>query len=207
MEQVDRLPTREELPAGYHQTAEFSLRNNTRMMVILNLVGFGLFIVAAGLLPRFIYSVRPQDIGIVLSFEVDNLVQLAVFLLSIILDFVLLVILHEGVHGLCFRLITGKKPIFALGPGYAYAAAPDVYITKIPYLITAVSPLVVLTAVGLAVIPVLPRDILFHASLIIVMNIAGAVGDLWVVGGLLLKSRTLLVRDSGDCVTVYQPAD
>lgn len=197
--------TRNTLPDDYRQTAEFNLRDNTRMMIILNVIGFGLFLLTAALLPHFIYLVRPRDIGVILSFEVGNLAQLGLFLLSMVVDFILLVILHEGVHGICFRLITGRKPIFAIGPGYAYAAAPDVYITRIPYLITGISPLVVLTLLGLAVIPFVPRDIIFHTGLILVMNIAGAVGDLWVLTGLLLKRGPLLVQDSGDRVVVYQP--
>lgn len=194
-----------DLPAGYRQTAEFNLRNNTRMMIILNMIGFGLFLIAAVLLPVFIRRVRPQDFDVVMSFEVDNLGQFWLFLLFMAVDFILLVILHEGVHGLCFRLITGKRAIFAIGPGYAYAAAPDIYITRKPYLITAISPLIILTIFGLMVIPFVPRDILFHVGLIVVLNIAGAVGDLWVVGGLVFKREPVLIQDSGDRVIVFQP--
>jgi hypothetical protein len=193
-----------ELPAGYRQTTEFNLRNNTRMMIILNVVGFGLFLVAAALLPVYLRQVRPLDFDVVLSFEVDNFGQLGLFLLFMAVDFILLVILHEGVHGLCFRLITGKRAIYAIGPGYAYAAAPDIFITRKPYLITAISPLIVLTILGMMVIPLVPRDILFHVGLIIVLNIAGAVGDLWVVGGLVFKRDPLLVQDSGDRVVIFQ---
>lgn len=197
--------TRETLPEGYRQTGEFNLRDNTRMMIILNLVGFGLFILSAAVLPGYIFRVRPQDAGVVLNFEVDNFGQFGFFLLAMVVDFILLVILHEGVHGICFRMITGRKPIFAIGPGYAYAAAPGVYISKPPYLVTAISPLIVLTLLGLAIIPFVPRELIFHVGLIVVMNIAGAVGDLWVVGGLLLRRAPLLIQDSGDRVEVFQP--
>lgn len=207
MGQVITALTHDTLPEGYQQTAEFNLRDNTRMMIILNVIGFGLFLLFAALLPRYLYLVRPQDIGVVLTFEVDNIRQFALFLLAMVVDFILLVILHEGVHGICFRLITGRKPIFAIGPGYAYAAAPDVYITRHPYLVTAISPLIVLTALGMAIIPFVPRDLIFHVGLIMVMNITGAVGDLWVVGGLFLRRGPLLIQDSGDRVAVYQPAE
>jgi hypothetical protein len=139
------------------------------------------------------------------SFSISNLGQAGVILLYLLIDFTLLIFLHEGVHGICFWLITGKRPIFAIGPGYAYAAAPGVYLMKRPYLVTALSPLVILTIVGMMAVLIIPEGLIFHAALIVVMNIAGAVGDLWVAGMLLSKSEPLLIQDSGDKVVVFQP--
>jgi len=117
-----------------------------------------------------------------------------------------LVILHEGIHGLCFWMITGKRPVFSLGPGYAAAAAPGIYIARGPYLVTALSPLVVMTAIGLLLISFVSSSILFHVTFITVLNIAGAVGDLWVAGGVIIKQGPVLVQDFGDRVVVYQSA-
>jgi hypothetical protein len=142
-----------------------------------------------------------------LSFEVDNLAQAGLVILILLLDFAVLVILHEGVHGLCFWLITHKRPVFSLGPGYAAAAAPGCFIRRGPYLVTALSPLIVLTAAGLLLIPIVSNDALFHVTLVTVMNIAGAVGDLWVAAGIVTRRGTLLVQDHGDRVDVYQSAE
>jgi hypothetical protein len=192
------------LPEGYKQTAEFNLRHNTRMMVILNIAGFLLFLGAVVCVEYYTRLVRPMYTSGYLSFEVNNLGQVGLFLLFLAIDFLLLVILHEGTHGACFRLITGKRPTYSLGPGYAYAAAPEVYIKKKPYLVTAVSPLVALTITGMILIPFVPKDLLFHVTLITVMNIAGAVGDLWVASGVVFKSEPILIQDSGDRVVVFQ---
>ena len=200
MEQIDRLPD------GYNQTAEFNLKKNTRMMVILNIAGLILFLGAVAFVAFYTSLTRPNYGSGSLSFEISSLGQVGILILFLTIDLVLLVILHEGVHGICFRVITGKKPKFALGPGYAYAAAPDVYITKKPYLVTALSPLVVLTFIGLLLIPIIPENLLFHVTLITVMNIAGAVGDLWVAWGVIRKREPLLIQDSGDKVVIYQPA-
>lgn len=174
------------------------------MMIALNIAGFGLLIVAVLLLQSYTIATRPGYGSTILSFEVNSLAQVGMFTLYMIIDFLILVVLHEGVHGICFWLFTRRRPIFALGPGYAYAAAPDVFIRKNPYLITAISPLIVLTVLGMLLIPFVPGNILFHVAFITVMNIAGAVGDLWVVSGLLFKREPLLIQDSGDCVAVYQ---
>jgi hypothetical protein len=193
------------LPDDFHPAGEFNLKNNTRVMVILNIVGFILFLAAVLLVQIYTARMRPGQAGISLSFEVDNLAQAGLFILFLLLDLVLLVILHEGVHGLCFWLITGKRPVFSLGPGYAAAAAPGCYIRRGPYLVTALSPLIVLTAAGLMLIPFVSSGLLFHVILITVMNIAGAVGDLWVAGGIITRHGPLLVQDHGDRVEVYQP--
>jgi hypothetical protein len=120
------------------------------------------------------------------------------------LDVIALILLHEGVHGICFWLITKKKPIFSIGPGYAAAAAPHSFMAKKPYLVTALSPLIVLTVIGLLLVPLAAPGWLFYLGLFIVMNISGAVGDLWVAGKILLRREPLLVQDFGDRVIVYQ---
>jgi hypothetical protein len=196
--------TFDSLPTGYTQTTEFNLRNNTRMVLILNGIGFLLFIGSVILLPFYIQLVRPGDASALMSFEISSLSQAGLILLFLAIDFILLIFLHEGVHGFCFWCISRKRPVFNIGPGYAYAAAPDVFITKKPYLVTAISPLVVLTLIGIVLIPFIPQGLVFHVGLITVLNIAGAVGDLWVVGMLLGKPDTLLVQDCGDRVVVFQ---
>lgn len=174
-----------------------------RAMIILNGVGFVLFLAGVFLLPVYIRLVRPQN-NPVFSGSIGGFLELFRFLFFLLLDVVLLVILHEGVHGVCFWLITGKKPVFSIGPGYAAAAAPHSLISKKPYLITALSPLVVLTVVGLILVPLVAPGWLFYLGLFIVMNISGAVGDLWVAMSLLPRQEPLLIQDFGDRVVVYQ---
>ncbi len=206
MEQVAKRMTYDSLPVGYTKTAEFNLRNNTRMMLLLNGIGFLLFLGSVIILPFYINLVRPQDATTSLSFEVNNLGQIGLFLLFLAVDFLLLVILHEGVHGICFWLITRKRPVFNIGPGYAYAAAPDIFIYRNPYLITALSPLIVLTIIGLMLFPFIPQGLIFHVGLLTVMNIAGSAGDLWVAVMLLLKPEPILIQDSGDRIVFFQPS-
>jgi hypothetical protein len=192
------------LPEGFLPAGEFNLKDNKRAMVILNIVGFILFLAAAVMIHVYAARVRLDPGGLSLSLEVDNIAQVGLFILLMLFDLVVLVILHEGVHGLCFWLITHKRPVFSLGPGYAAAAAPGCYIRRAPYLVTALSPMIVLTAAGLLLIPIVSVGVLFHVTLITVMNIAGAVGDLWVASGIITRRGPLLVQDHGDRVEVFQ---
>jgi hypothetical protein len=190
-------------PPGYRQIMEFSLRKNPRAMLILNGVGFVLFLAAAFSLLFYIQLARPQE-SPGFSGSIGSLSEMIWIIIFLLLDVILLILLHEAVHGICFWLITGKRPIFSIGPGYAAAAAPHSFISKKPYQVTALSPLVFLTLVGLLLIPFVASGILFYLGLFIVMNISGAVGDLWVVFSLLPKSEPVLVQDFGDRVIVYQ---
>ncbi len=196
-----------ELPEGYRQTADFNLKHNTRAMIILNIAGFFLFLAAAALVQWYTLQVREGFSGSTFSFEVDSLAQVGVFLVLLLLDIAILVVLHEGLHGLCFWVITGKRPVFMIGPGYAAASAPGEYIAKYPYLVTALSPLVVMTIAGLIAILFVSRDLLLHVTAITVFNIGGAIGDLWVAAGLLMRRGPLLVKDELDRVIFYQPGE
>lgn len=201
----DKKPTHlDSLPEGYRQTAEFRIKNNTRAMLALNGIGFVLFLLAAPLIQLYSLRTRGGPADLIFSFQVDNLAQVGQFVLIMLLDVAILIFLHEGLHGLCFWVITKKKPIFMIGPGYAAASSPDTYFARVPYLITALCPLVVMTAAGLLLIPVVPPAVLFHVNFITVFNIAGAVGDLWVSAGILSKHGDLLVRDELDRVTLFQ---
>ncbi|HEX7555544.1 MAG TPA: DUF3267 domain-containing protein [Leptolinea sp.] len=180
------------------------MQKNKRAMLILNGVGFVIFIASAILLRFYVQLVRPQDTA-GLSGSIQGFAEMLWIIFLLLLDIILLIILHEGVHGICFWLITGKRPLFSIGPGYASAAAPRSLISRKPYLVTALSPLVVLTVIGLILIPVASPGWLFYLELFIVMNISGAVGDLWVAGTIFPRSEPLLVQDFGDQVLVFQP--
>lgn len=192
------------LPPGFIQTAEFNLRENAKLVLWLNIIGFVLFVFAALSVPVYIRYIRPQSAAGIFSFTINNLGEAGMIILVLLVDLIILVILHEGTHGLCFWLLTGKRPVYNIGPGYAYAAAPNVFLKKFPYIVTAVSPLVVLTVVGMVLLPIIPDRLVFHTALIMVMNIAGAVGDLWIVGMLITRREPLYIRDSGDKVEFFQ---
>lgn len=195
------------LPDGFRQSADFNLKNNPRVMILLNIVGFILFLAAAVLIQIYTLRVRNGSSSLTFSFQVDNLAQVGLFILILLLDIVILVVLHEGLHGLCFWVITGKRPTFMIGPGYAAASAPGEYIRKYPYLITALCPVVVMTVAGMLAIPFVSPNILLHVTAITVFNIGGAVGDLWVAAGLVRRRGPIMVKDELDRVIFFQPGE
>jgi hypothetical protein len=116
-----------------------------------------------------------------------------------------MLVLHELVHGAFFWLFTHQRPHFGFKGAYAYAAAPDWYIPRRQYMLVGISPLVVLSLLGVLLLPVLPAGALLPWLVALAGNAAGAVGDALIVGWLLFQPDSVLVQDHGDAVTVYKP--
>jgi hypothetical protein len=119
--------------------------------------------------------------------------------------YVVMIVLHEAVHGVCFWWYTRARPYFGISWRYAYAAAPDWYIPRNAYFVVALSPAVVLTVVGLFLIMTLPPPAVLPVAFVVIMNGAGAVGDFVVAVWLLRRTPQTLVNDVGDAMTLYAP--
>jgi hypothetical protein len=191
------------LPPGYTARGSIDLQENQRALIILNIASLPVLLLAGWLMFWFTITVRPElSAG---SFQLEGLEILGA-LAGVVLLMALMITLHEAIHGLFFWLFTRERPFFGLKTFYAYAAAPDWYIPRGPYLVVGLAPLVVITLLGMALVPVAPPLLLAAVLLVVVANAAGAVGDIAVVGWLLLQRRPTLVCDKGDAITIYQPA-
>lgn len=60
-----------------------------------------------------------------------------------------------------------------------------------------------ITLLGVALLAVVPAVLVLPLALLVVVNIAGAIGDIVVALWLLRYERIALVEDTGDAVTVY----
>lgn len=192
-------------PENYHLIRTFDLRKEPRLVIALNLIGLILFAVFGGLLFIIMVLVHPEASAFQFSISGD----LAHFILAVVIisgAYIGALVLHELIHGTCFWLITGSRPRFGVGSAYAYAAAPEWYIPCNLYLVVGLAPLVVITAVGVALLPVLPASTLIIWWFILTTNASGAVGDMFVVGWLLLKAPRTMINDHGDRILVYAPA-
>lgn len=187
------------LPPGYRLETTFDLSQNVRAMVGLNLVGlvllFGFgwaFVRLAALLRPF-----PGPLALALTSPYQILILLGIALLVIVT--------HELIHGLFFWIFTRARPQFGFRGAYAFAAAPDWYLPRGPYLLVGLAPLVVISAAGLALVAFVPAPAVPAVLLAITLNAAGAVGDLAVVAWLLTRPATCLINDHGDRFVVYMP--
>jgi hypothetical protein len=191
------------LPENYIESRTIDIKKDWRINVIFNL-GALILLVAGGILFfRMIALLRPAEMITVTS-QLERGISLSLYTILLLIGLmVAYIVLHEALHGVFFWLYTRSKPEFAFRGYYAYAAAPDWFIPRNQYLVTALAPLVGITIMGLIVIAAAPPALFLYAWFVLTMNISGAVGDILIVLWLLFKPTSSMIRDKGDAVTLY----
>ncbi len=191
------------LPEGYLQIGMFDITKNMRLVFLLNFIGLGLAVLFGGLFTGLLFALRPAEAAAGLSVEINNLGQIGLLVLGLLLLTAAMVVLHEAAHGLFFWLFTHRRPIFAFKGAYAYAAMPGWFFPRRYYLAVGFAPLVLLSLAGVVLMLFAPPAWFLGLIVFLVSNAAGAVGDLWVMGWLLLQKPGVLAQDQGDAVTLY----
>ena len=185
------------LPAGYIQSIQINLKKDMRLAILLNIGAFIIFIPMFYLLSRFIALVRPD----ITNFSVTITIGKVFGAIGLV---VLVLIIHEIIHGLFFWIFSHGRPVFALRPLYAYAGAPTWFFPKRQYAITALGPLIIIGAVGLLLLLLAPISWMLMIALLVALNTSGAIGDIFVFFRLLKCSQTSFANDTGEVVTFFE---
>jgi hypothetical protein len=123
-------------------------------------------------------------------------------LLGAFIALVVVPILHEAVHGIA-AMLCGVRPSYGIGPGFAYTTFPDP-VGKRAYLAIGLAPLVVLSLIGVPLAAGWDHAagaVLFF----LIVNAAGAVGDLWMSWRIVLQPSDALFVDLADGFAVLVP--
>ena len=183
-----------ELPDGYAEIRRIDLKKDKKFTILLNVAALVLFAVmlVLGLL------ISPLCIPIVLTKSMNAILVFALLIVAI----VAYIICHELVHGLFFRVFTGKKAKYGFNGIFAYAYS-DAYVSKVPYVIIGLAPVIVFGIIFLVLNIVLPQEWFWFVYLLQIMNISGAVGDFYITY-LVCKSPTdLLAHDEVPAMIFY----
>jgi hypothetical protein len=187
------------LPEGYVLSGEINLKKNKRLAITLNIVALFVGILSFLLLSSFAVLVRPSLMN--LSGATITAGIWAVMLGLV----VLLMTIHESVHGFFFWVFTRSRPVFAFRLFYAYAGAPDWYIPTRQFMIVALGPLVIIGAVGILLMLLVPESWVLFIAFMVALNTGGSAGDLLSFTRLFKVSPTCLANDTGDVFTFYEP--
>lgn len=164
-------------------------------------VGYGLIVLIDALRGDAVWRadvIESAADGIVINFPLE-------FLIGGLIATVLVVPLHEAIHGAFFWLYTRQRPRFGYKLIYAFAAPPDgVYMRRWPYIIVGLAPLVLIGALGSVAAARAPATLVPTLFLLMMLNTVGAVGDVVVVAWILTIRREILVQDSGDAIRIYR---
>jgi hypothetical protein len=197
------------LPTNYRQQTTLDLSKSRKAVVGAMVSGIVLLITVGWLLVQFTHLLRPTALEGILTITSDGNTSITLpfqLIVDAIVALVLVMLIHELVHGVFFWRFAGKRPTFGIKGPYVYVAAPpEVYFPRNQYLIVGIAPLVLLTLVGLLLMIIVPVIVVPIFMLFIALNAAGAAGDLLMFAWLLSYSPDTLMQDSGTSVIVYGP--
>ena len=185
------------LPTGYVQSAEINLKKDKRLTILLSIGALLVFILMFYLLSGFAALVRPDVKNFSENITIGKVLGALGFT-------VIVLSIHEIIHGLFFWIFSHGQPVFALRLPYASAGAPTWFFPKRQYAITALGPVIIIGAVGLLLMLLVPVSWLLMIMFLVALNTGGAVGDLFVFIRLLKCSPTSFMKDTGDVVTFFE---
>lgn len=180
-----------ELPSGYTEDFRIDAKDQ-KTGLILNLLSL---LIMIGLFLVCFFTKVKQFLTEEYSWK---------YLLYLALLLVGMTIVHELTHGIFYKIFTGQKLHFGFSWSCAYCGVLDVYVCKIPSLITTLAPFVLHSIWMIVLLCVLQNQIwVTIISILFAVHTGGCLGD-WYVSLLLLKyPKEVLVRDTGAEQTFY----
>jgi hypothetical protein len=193
-----------EIPENYVCFWKFDL-TRVRELFWLNFEAFVLFFFSILFFGFVIFLLRPEFIPTDYHYHPPSAAQGAIFLAKVFAAMIIMVPLHEGFHGLFFRLFSHARPKYAFKLYYAFASAPGWFFPRWQYFFISLAPLFGITTLAILGIRFLPEFFLIPLYFLLLLNTSGAVGDLWVVARLIFSPRSTMIRDFGDAIEFYMP--
>ena len=114
---------------------------------------------------------------------------------------VVLPVVHELVHGAVAALY-GGRPVYGIGPGVAFCHFRE-FVGTGAYAAILVAPLLVLSIVGVALMPITPGLLRGPLLAFLITNAAGAVGDIAALAQLFRLPAGALIADTSSGFEVY----
>lgn len=193
-----------QLPAGYTQ-AFYMNAKSAKVGLIFTLVSFVVLAVVMALsaVPMLL-GAQP---GYALMFEGMEAVFVMYGFCAIMLVYI---VLHELVHGIAYKALTGEKLTFGISWSCAFCGVPNIYTYRRTSIISAAAPLVLFTAIMLPVQIVLffVHPLLYWMMAFLMgIHLGGCCGDGFLVLLLLarFKDPRVLIRDTGPEQYIYVP--
>jgi hypothetical protein len=186
------------LPESYLHCYTLDSKRHKVAQGILILLGFG------GLLLgwQVIKFVSPESIN-ALKLGRDPF-HLVMFLVTIII----MILLHESVHGLVLWGFTKNFPPFGINfMGSVYVNASGWYLPRNHMLIMLLSPFLLLSITGIIFLSFTSGEFFRMMLWAVLLNAAGAINDLAVAGWLFFQPDTTLIENSGQALSIYRTND
>lgn len=122
--------------------------------------------------------------------------------LGLVAGLIVLPVIHELAHGLAARLV-GARPVYGVVLPVAAFCHFERFVSRGAYAFILVTPLVLISAAGVALMPVLPGWLKGPALLLLILNASGAVGDLALLRHLRAAPAGALIADTATGFEAY----
>ena len=183
------------LPDGYEEKFQMNLQKDKKTAMKINIGAFVLtvLLVLAGnfVVPIYVFV------------EVDTILGFCLRIGVLLLAYLAYIVLHELTHALVMKAVGGSHVRFGFTGLYAYAGSLEDYFDKSSYRYIALAPLVVWGIIFGVLTAVVPPVWFWIAWFLQIGNIGGAAGDLYVTARLWKEPESILVRDTGVDMTVF----
>lgn len=170
------------LPDNYQIVREYDILKNKKDLKIMYLITFILFIPF-----------------IVLYFFIFNHFNLNFIYLLLI--YLLIIIFHELIHGLFFKLGGKSKLKFNLQLQAASCGAPGYYYKRNYYMLIGLSPFLIISPILITLFFIYHKSLLFYILLMI--HTAGCSCDFYIFFELLKYDKKTLIEDTGIKMIFY----
>ncbi|BCA86126.1 transcriptional regulator [Enterococcus saigonensis] len=121
---------------------------------------------------------------------------------AIVISFLAIIVIHEGIHGIFFKIFNLKGKVkFGFKNGMAYATSPGTMYAKWEFFIISCAPFVILTAVLLIIMDNWPYTWL---RLLIAAHGGACAGDFYWCYLLITTPKNLLVEDTEVGLTFHK---
>lgn len=182
-----------QLPEGYREAMVVDAKD-VKFGIAMNLAA--LLLMAVIIVPA-VLLLKPTNF-----FEYYSLTRYFI-LLAVLFSYI---VLHELIHGLAYKLLTGQKLTFGITLTVAYCGVPNIYVYRKAALIALLAPFVVFLPVF--TIPIFLFENVWDqllSAILLAIHIGGCAGDLYDTILYLFRFRSpdTLMRDTGPKQTFY----
>ena len=194
-----------ELPSGYKQALYINAKN-AKFGIIFNLIALAVLAIV------MVFAVLSLYFSDKLSFKILELsfTQLIVAYLIFFSSIIAYIVLHELIHGIAYKALTGEKLTFGISWSCAFCGVPNIFTYRKTAIISVIAPFATFT---LLFIPLLILLYCFSplyyliAAFIFGLHFGGCSGDLYVLYlfAAKFKSEKTLMRDTGPEQFFYVP--
>ena len=185
-----------ELPDGYRLEKHISAKD-IKFGIIFNLVGtlIAFALIALGSIP----VILNENYGALAPAAILSLIPTLIYM-----------VLHELVHGIAYKRLTGERLTFGLSWSCAFCGVPKIYTYRRTALIAVLAPFVVfslLFGILAAVLYFVSLPLYLILVFLFSFHVGGCAGDLYVTILLLFqyKDQRTLMRDTGPEQFFYVP--